>query len=151
MKPSGPLKHFVIAFVIALAVYAVFYSFIEHRRTRQGPWLVTFTNDAGTPALVINEPRLNLANCKITFPDESASPTNSTLVFAQPQPVPFDVPFGQCIFEDTTFQPGTVVFKMFGHEIQLLPRTLTIDRQEYAWQLDKTFPVNKANTSRGAP
>jgi len=26
-----------------------------------------------------------------------------------------------------------VVFKMFGHEIQLLPRTLTIDKLEQPW------------------
>jgi hypothetical protein len=67
------------------------------------------------------------------------------MVFDQPQPVPFEVPFGQVIFEDTTFQPGTIVFKMFGHEIQLLPRVLTIDKLEYPWQSEKTVSLNKSN------
>ncbi len=35
---------------------------------------------------------------------------------------------------DTTFLPGTVTFELFGHEIELLPRALIIDRQEHAWQ-----------------
>ena len=151
MKSSVPLKHFVLAFAAALVLYVIFFNFIEHRRTRNGPWHVTFTNEANAPELVINEPQLHLANCKITFPGESTASTNATLTFAQPQDVPFDVPFGKCLFEDTTFQPGTIVFQLFGHEIQLLPRVLIIDRQEYPWQSDKTFVVNKANTSRGAP
>jgi hypothetical protein len=151
MKSSGPLKHFIIAFVIALVIYVVFYNFIEHRRSRNGPWRVTFTNEAGVPELIVLEPELSVTNCRITFPGESAADKYGTLVFAQPQPVPFDVPFGKCVFEDTTFQPGTIVFQFFGHEIQLLPRALTIDRQEYPWQSDKTFTVNKANTSPAAP
>ena len=36
MKSFGTLKHFIFAFVIALAVYAVFYKGIEHLRTRHG-------------------------------------------------------------------------------------------------------------------
>lgn len=155
MKSSGPLKHFVIAFVIAVAIYAISYSYIENRRTRQGPWNVIFSTENGVPTVLINEPQLHLANCKITFPGDAASNTNSntnsTLVFERPQPVPFDVPFGKCVFEDTTFQPGTVVFNLFGHEIQLMPRVLTIDRQEFAWQSDKKFAVSKAGISPGAP
>ena len=151
MKLPGPLKHFIIAFAIALILYATFYSFIENRRTRQGPWRVGFDVEGGIPSLVVNEPQLGLANVKITFPGEAISTTNSTLVFLQPRDVPFDVPFGKCVFEDTTFQPGTVVFNLFGHEVQLMPRVLTIDHQEYAWQSDKNFAVNKASTSPGAP
>lgn len=151
MKSSGPLKHFILAAVIALVLYLIFYNFIENRRTRNGPWRVTFTNEAGAPELIVVESALNVTNCKITFPGEPAADKYETLVFAQPQSVPFDVPFGKCVFEDTTFQPGTIAFQFFGHVVQLMPRVLTIDQQEYAWQSDKTFTVNKANTSRGAP
>jgi hypothetical protein len=151
MKSSGPLKHFILAFVIAIALYLLSYNFIENRRTRNGPWRVTFTNESRSPALVINEPKLKIANLKIVFVGESIPSTNTSLVFAQPQPVPFDVPFGKCVFEDTTFQPGTIVFELFGHEVQLLPRTLTIDKQDHAWQSDETISVNKADTSRGVP
>jgi len=42
---------------------------------------------------------------------------------------------------DTTFQPGTVVFTNFGHEIQLLPRVLTIDKVERPWQSGTTIDL----------
>lgn len=151
MKSSESLKLWVAPFVIAIVFYFVTFHFIENRRTRKGPWQVTFTNETTGPALVINEPKLNIGNLEIVFPGEPTSLTNGTLLFAQPRPVPFDVPFGQCVFEDTTFQPGTIVFTLFGHEIQLMPRVLTIDKQEHAWQSGQTIAVNKAGISRGAP
>lgn len=152
MNSSGSLKHFIFAFVIALVLYFITFHFIENRRTRKGPWQITFTTQSGTPALIVNEPQMNITNLTISFPGETAPATNVTLVFALPKPVPFDVPFGKCVFEDTTFQPGTIVFeKMFGHQIQLLPRALTIDRQDHPWQSNQTISVNKAGISPGAP
>jgi hypothetical protein len=141
MKPSGPLKHFVIAFAIAAILYLSFYPWIQNRRTHNGPWSVQFRIETNVPTLVINEPRLSISNVKITFPGQSAPVADSALIFDQPQEPPFDVPFGQCIFEDLTFLPGTVVFKIYGHEIQLLPRVLTIDKKEYPWQSDTTLPL----------
>lgn len=144
MKPAGPLKHFIFAFVLAVMLYAALYTGIEHRRTKNGPWQVTFTNAAGIPTLIVNEPKLHISNLKINFPSETTAQTNSTMIFDQPQPVPFAVPFGECVFLDTTFQPGTVVFNLFGHEIQLLPRVLTIDKKEYAWQSGLTISLMHA-------
>jgi hypothetical protein len=142
MKSTGSLKHFLLAFVIALVLYVVAYSFIENRRTRNGPWLVSFTQEnAGPPTVTINEPKLNIANVRITFPNKSSMPTNAIWLFSKPKPVPFSVPFGSCIFEDTTFQPGTVVFNLFGHEIQLIPRVLTIDSKEYPWKSESTLAL----------
>jgi hypothetical protein len=142
MKSSGPAKHFILAFVIALVLYAVAYSMIEHQRTKKGPWQVIFTNDiSGIPAIIINEPKLGISNVKITFPNEQAPATNSTVIFDPPRQVPFDVPLGQCLFLDTTFQPGTVVLNLFGHEIQMIPRILTIDKHEYPWQSELTIPL----------
>jgi hypothetical protein len=145
MPSRSPVKHFALAFVIALVLYLITYHTIEHLRTRHGPWQVTFTNQSGAPALVINEPQLNLANITISFPGQSASFTNQTIRFNPPQDVPFDLPFGQCKFEDTTFQPGTIVIIAFGHEIQLMPRVLTIDRKEFLWMSDHTLQL----TNRG--
>src|SRR5258707_5489293 len=69
MKSDNPAKHFVLAFVIALAVYVIFYQGIEYRRTRKGPWQVTFTQDsAGNPVMVINQPKLSIADAQISFP-----------------------------------------------------------------------------------
>jgi hypothetical protein len=34
---------------------------------------------------------------------------------------------------DTTFLPGTLTFRLFSHELELLPRVLIIDHEEYPW------------------
>ena len=173
MKPEGPAKHFILAFLLALVGYVFFYQTIEHRRTRKGPWQVTFTSDtAGAPAIVIAQTRLAITNVQISFPGETLPITNAagavafdhgrpespatnrqsvvtTLLFAQPRPVPYEVPFGKCVFMDTTFMPGTVTFDLFGHEIELLPRALIIDRQDHPWQPDATIPLPRAPAAPG--
>jgi hypothetical protein len=130
------MKHFILAFLLALVGYVFFYHAIEYRRTRNGPWRVTFTTGSGNvPVIVIDQPKLAITNIAISFPGAGVRETNSpvTLAFDQPRPVPYEVPFGQCVFMDTTFLPGTVTFQLFGHEIELLPRVLVIDRQEHPW------------------
>jgi hypothetical protein len=154
MKTANPLRHVVYAFLIALVIYVIFYFGIENRRTHNGPWKVSFVNETNTPTLIINQPTLNITDLRIIFPNDT--PTNTftnvpSLTFDQPREWPFDVPFGQCVFEDTTFLPGTLAFKILGHEVQLMPRVLTIDRREYAWQSHATIALNKADTSRVAP
>jgi len=132
MKRENPARHFVVPLIIALVVYTVSYSWIEHRRTRKGPWEVTFTNSAFGPAVLINQPKLGLTNIAISF----AGVTNTaggSVRFGQARPVPYELPFGKCVFMDTTFLPGTVTLDLFGHEIELLPRTLVIDRVEHPW------------------
>jgi hypothetical protein len=136
MKSDGPMKHFILAFVLAVICYAFFYNNIEHRRTRKGPWKVAFTNSPeGWPMMVIDQPKLAITNVEINFPEEATNSVHSgrAVLFSEAQPVPFDVPFGKCIFMDTTFLPGTVTFQVFGHEIELLPRVLIIDHQERPW------------------
>lgn len=137
MNSERVWKHFLLAFLLALVGYAVFYGAIEHRRTRKGPWEVTFTQDAGgVPSILANQPKLGITNVLIRFTGELPLTTNAvgTLVFSQPRQVPYDVPFGRCIFMDTTFLPGTVTFQLFGHEIELLPRVLIIDHAEHSWR-----------------
>jgi hypothetical protein len=131
-----PTKHFILAFLLALVCYVVLYRGCEYRRTRKGPWQVTFTtNSTGFPLLVINQPMLAITNVQVNFPDQSV-PTNTALgtqLFGEPREVPFAVPFGTCVFMDATFLPGTVAFKLFGHDIQLMPRVLITDSQERPW------------------
>ena len=145
MKSDNLLRHLAIPFVLALVVYVISYSWIEHRRTRKGPWEVAFTNDAsGAPMLVINQPSLAVTNLQITFPGET-NRTNVSMSFAQPQQVPWDLPYGKCVFMDTTFLPGTITMDLFGHEIELIPRVLTIDQKEMPWASNKTIPVTGTN------
>jgi hypothetical protein len=154
MKPEGPTKHFILAFLLALAGYIVFYQIIEHRRTRDGPWRVTFnTGAAGVPDIVINQPKLGITNVQISFVGQTQFAMNGpvTLLFRQPKPVPYEVPFGNCVFMDTTFLPGTVTFLLFGHEIELLPRVLVVDRQEHPWRTDTAIALPRGQAAPSQP
>jgi len=156
MKPDNPIKHFVLAFLLALGFYALFYKAIEHRRTRKGPWEITFTTTGtNVPTLIINQHKLAITNVEIAFPEQLAPSTNALgdMKFTVPQPVPFPVPFGRCVFMDTTFLPGTVTFELFGHEIELLPRVLMIDHEERPWLSNHPitlYPVRESHTATNA-
>ena len=139
VKKDNPARHFIATFLIAVVIYLVAYGWIQHRRNRKGPWEVTFsTGSQNAPVLIINQPALGIRNFQILFsgekmPSASGVPAEK-IVFDQPKPVPFDAPFGKCIFMDLTFFPGTVTFSnVFGHEIELLPRVLIIDYKEHPW------------------
>ena len=157
MQAKGPVKHFILAFLLALAGYIVFYEAIEYRRTRNGPWRVTFTrNAAGAPVILIDQPRLAITNAQVSFAGEALPATNRpvTLVFDQPRLVPYAVPFGNCIFMDTTFLPGTVTLQLFGHEIEMLPRVLVLDQKEHPWQSGASItlsPPAQASPAQAKP
>lgn len=148
MKPDRFPKQIAVVFAVTFALYLTVFYGIEHLRSRKGPWEVTFTQDAaGHPAIVVSQATLKISDVKVTFPGELIAATNQMrkLVFDQPQPVSYEVPFGRCLFEDLTFLPGTVTFDLFGHEIELLPRILTIDKREYAWASGATISLSKTN------
>ena len=150
MKADSPLKHFAIAFGIALLCYILFYWGIEHRRNRNGPWQVTFTQaESRIPEIIINQSRLGATNIHLLFTDESPVASNPPVMlnFKEPKPVPYDVPFGKCIFMDSTFLPGTLTFQLFGHEIELLPRVLIIDHKEYPWVANQTISLSRLTNS----
>jgi hypothetical protein len=150
MKSDNPAKHFIIPLAIALVLYAISYSWIEHRRARNGPWAVAFTNaPGGVPEIVIDQPKVGVSNVQIMFSGEKLTPTNTpvTVRFGQARSVPFDVPFGKCVFMDPTFLPGTLTFHLFGHEIELLPRVLMLDHQEHPWRSGEVIKL--ATPERG--
>jgi len=151
MKSDHLFRHLAVPFVIAVLVYVVFYTGIEYRRNHKGPWQVEFTKDAtGAPALVINQTKLSITNVQISFPgeNEQTNPQVTSFAFSQPRDVPYEVPFGKCVFMDTTFLPGTIVFDLFGHEIQLIPRVRTIDGKEIPWKANMMIPVAGTNAAR---
>ena len=135
------LKHFLAGFALCAVFYLVSFHGIEHFRVRKGPWQITFTADAGAPAIAINQPKLGIRNVKLTFPGATATNVMETIAFDTARPVPFDVPGGQCVFLDTISLPGNVTLQIRGHQIQLLPRTLTIDHREQPWKSDAVFPL----------
>ena len=65
----------------------------------------------------------------------SVAPTNlpQTIRFPHGRVAPFDLPMGKCVFLDTLYLPGTVTVQVLGHEIQMMPRTLSLDRVEHPW------------------
>jgi hypothetical protein len=131
----GP-KQIILLFLAVLALYAASYTWIEHRRHVKGPWEVTFdAEDGGRPSLSIDQPALGVTNLTLRFSKERLELTETGL----PVRIRFDkplvsVPYGRVIFEDLTFLPGVVTFDLFGHEIELMPRVLVINKQEIPWR-----------------
>lgn len=139
------------AFVIAVFAYVTFYGCDAFLRNRHGPWLVTFESDAaGKPAIVINEPRLGVTGVRIVFAGEKTpSPGLSTNVaFNLPRK---PVPFGKVIFDDLMYQPGNVTLDLFGHEVQLLPRMLTVNKKEYPWRSNTTLTLTPGDKPPAPP
>jgi len=134
-------RHILLAFAFALALYFVSFGIIEHLRTYKGGWQVNFrTDSSGHPSLTVSQPKLRIANVRFNFPNHPMAETNlqNTLVFDQPIT---NVPFGKVIYLDTTFLPGAIVFELFNHQIQLLPRVLILDRREVPWQSGQNFEL----------
>lgn len=150
MQPrEGALRLFVTAFMLALVGYIVLFAFIEKRRPRNGPWVVTFCRESNSPALLrIAQHRLGLSNViAITVTNGFTTDTMETIRFDTPRPVPFDVPFGRCVFLDTTFLPGTVTLQISGHEIELLPRVIVINHREHAWNVSLPIQLSPAQVT----
>jgi hypothetical protein len=140
MRSDGLLKHLALCLLIAVVFYVAAFGWIEHRRTVKGPWEVTFRTDAaGTPALFILQTHLNVSET-LVFTGCAIQPANlaRTIGFARP---PAALPFGELVFQDPTFLPGTVTLRLFGHQIELLPRVLAIDKKEYPWRAGSQIEV----------
>ncbi|HNT14683.1 MAG TPA: hypothetical protein PKO21_07460 [Verrucomicrobiota bacterium] len=134
-RPASFVKMLFWVGLASALLYFAGFTWIEHNRYKKGPWEFVFRATNQTPVLEIIQPALGLSNVTLIFlqaPLPSHLP--QTVRFQLGQPPPFDLPFGRCVFLDTLFLPGTVVVEAFGHEIQVLPRTLTIDRREQPWK-----------------
>lgn len=134
-------RHLAIGFGLAIIVYAAFFSCDQRLRKRKGGWEVTFgTNVSGFAALKVNHSDLGVTNVQITFRGETVTNINVTgrVVFDRPQQA---IPFGKVKFEDLTYLPGSVAFDFFGHEVELLPRTLYLNKKEHAWKSGAVFEL----------
>jgi hypothetical protein len=136
-EPPSPRtwRIFAIPGLLALLGYVALYSCDARLRTRQGPWEVRFLQtEEGTPALRITQPGLGIENVEVRFEGEKVPAETRAL----PADVRFDqplagIPFGRTAFDDLMYLPGTVVLHCFGHEVQLVPRTLYLNRKGYEW------------------
>jgi hypothetical protein len=135
-SPDRLSRHLVIAFALALAGYALFFSCDQKVRTRKGPWEVKFTtNTQGEASIVVNQQILRITNVQIQFLGEEATNSGEVAFDAPKKPIPF----GETKFEDLTYLPGSVAFNFFGHEVELLPRTLYLNKREQPWVSGKIY------------
>jgi len=139
-------------FAGTLVLYLAGFYGIEHLRERKGPWRVSFDATAtGGPTMTISQPALGidgfrvvfdgadtngLASGELTFdePGRNAQSMDKTPESSQElKQKSFPVPFGECIYQDLMFLPGVVTMNLLGHQIELMPRTLVIDKKEVPW------------------
>jgi hypothetical protein len=143
-KPEENIvKHFALALAIAVVLYVLSFSWIEHMRTRKGPWELAFRSDpGGAPSMVIRQPALDITQT-LVFPGEKVAPNLD--VMQRFSEATSNAPFGRVIFQDPTFLPGTLTLELFGHEVEALPRVLIIDKKEIAWTPNGQVTVPKRN------
>jgi hypothetical protein len=145
MKSGFPFKAVGLTFVVALALYCVIFYGIEYRRRYKGPWEVTFVSDAqGNPSVIIYQPKLRISAVEVLFLGERLAVTNLSekVSFDQPKKA---IPFGKRLFEDLTFLPGVETFDFFGHEVELLPRVLVVNKKEVPWQSEAVLELSPTN------
>jgi len=144
MKSGFTAKSIALLFAAVLVLYVAVFFGIERARQHKGPWEVDFqTNAGGSPVLLVSQPKLGLSDVKIVVHGENTTNASGRVSFDR---VKQPVPFGKVIYEDLTFLPGVVTFDLFGHEIELLPRTLIADKKLVAWKPGITvdlWPTNK--------
>lgn len=128
----SPLRRKLLLLAAAtLTFYVVAFYGIEWWRERLGPWEVTFTSNTNhPPALIIHQARLGIEKVEILFEGESAPPTNVCLRFDQPVRV---VPWGNVVHQDPIKFPGVVTLHLFGHEVEMMPRVLSLNRRAIPW------------------
>jgi hypothetical protein len=138
MKPArSTYLSITITFVVALIFYLVAYNWLTRRQTAKGPWQVVFTNTtAGVPELIISQARLGITNTHLHFAGETLSTQAvGEVVFDKPQK---PVPFGELLYDDLMFMPGIITLDCFGHEVELSPRVLVLNRKTSPWKSHST-------------
>lgn len=147
MNPQSIWKQIALVGVVVLIGYFVVFNWVERRRFVNGPWRLTFSQTNSTPMLIVNQTTLGVANVALVFSGVAMTTNVSeTVAFGQGRAVPFDLPFGKCVFLDPLFLPGSVACEIYGHQIQIMPRVLTIDGIEHPWASGEMISLtNKAD------
>ncbi len=130
-------KHLLIGFGIALVGYIIFFTADQYIRLRKGPWEVVFgTNALGAAQIEVSQRTLGI-HTFLVFSGEKATNTGA-VKFDHPEQ---KIPFGTVKFEDLTYLPGSEAFDFFGHEVELLPRTLYLNKEEHPWKVDSVIEL----------
>ena len=150
--PAANWKSITLTFVLSVIFYFLAYGWISRWQTGRGPWQVEFTtNHAGMAQIIIAQPTLGLSNITVRFEGETLAATNrpGLVLFSKPrQPTPF----GELIYDDLMQQPGVVTLDLFGHEVELLPKHLILNRQPVNWTNGAVITLVTTNkTPSGTP
>ena len=149
MNPKSIWKQIALLGVVVIVGYFVVFNWVERRRFVKGPWKLTFSQTNGSPMLLINQTTLGISNVTLVFSGVPVTTnTSETVAFGQGRAVPFDLPFGKCVFLDPLFLPGTAVCEVFGHQIQVMPRVLTIDGVERPWSSGEAISLTNKTVSQ---
>jgi hypothetical protein len=149
MSGNRILPHLIGALILAVVIYAGGFWFDQHLRTRRGPWQIEFTRASDdSPMIVIHQAGLGIDDVQVLFPGEVAPAPSSTIRFDVPER---PVPWGRVKYEDLTYLPGVVTLELFGHEIELLPRTLYVNRQAAAWNSGTNITLTAADRPAAWP
>ncbi|MCX8157281.1 MAG: hypothetical protein N3J91_12685 [Verrucomicrobiae bacterium] len=136
MQPSSFRRQVLVIAAVTLAFYVAAFYGIEWWRERLGPWEVTFLSASNRPpALVIHQSRLGIEKVEVVFEGETAAPTNVVMRFDQPQRA---VPWGTVVHQDPVKFPGVVTLQVFGHEVEMMPRVLSLNRRAVPWSPQAT-------------
>lgn len=129
---AWPLRRKLLLLAAAtLGFYVAAFYGIEWWRERLGPWEVTFVSTTNQPpALLIHQAKLGIERVEVVFAGETAPPTNVCLRFDQPMR---SVPWGAVVHQDPVTFPGVVTLHLFGHEVEMMPRVLSLNRRTVAW------------------
>jgi len=145
-----PIKKIILLFLATLVVYLGVFYFVEYQRTRNGPWVIHFlSTSGGQPMIRIEQPAFGIEGLELVFEQESLPEgfSESVARFDDPVDFPYPITFGEVIFQDLTFQPGTLTLNLFdGHEVELIRRTLFVDKKEVPWTTServKVLPAEK--------
>lgn len=135
--------------MFAAALYLGGYQVDRYIRVRRGPWEVTFTaTSAGEPVLLVEQSALGIRGVRIVFAGEAGAPQTNRVRFTAPVQA---VPFGRVKYADLTYLPGVLTFEAFGHEIELLPRTLYVNRQPRSWEAELFVVLSATNRPASLP
>ncbi len=122
-------------FLLTLFAYVTVFGACQAYRRRDGAWTITFDRGSdGTPVLRIEQPKLLAAGAvSLSFPGELPNRTDLPITAVFNYPITNAMPFGPVIFVDTSQLPGVVTLNVFGHAVEIFPRTLRLDFQEIPW------------------
>lgn len=142
-RRDGLLRHLAIAAALAVVFYCAAFSWIEHQRVAKGPWEILFLSDgAGRPSLRIAQAALKISE-RLSFPDDQAARTNLAELVRFREPTT-NLPFGEVLLQDPLYLPGTITMRIYGHRIEVLPRTLVVDQQEHTWKAGEEIVLRAA-------